>query len=138
MIRSILSVLAGIVLWGVLWAGGGAALAAALPGSFAQNGVTSSTELLVLLLAYSVVLSVFAGWVTARLAARFPVGHAWALGVVQVVIGIAVQASYWELMPLWYHLPFLLLLVPGNLLGARLTLQAEGQSQPNVPAVTRP
>jgi len=138
MIRSTLSVLAGTALWGVLWAGGNSASMAVLPGSFDENGVAASSGLLVLYLVYSALLSVLAGWVTARIAKRRPLAHAWALGLVQLAIGIAVQGAYWELMPLWYHLPFLALLIPGNLFGARLTLHAAGHSQPNVPAVTRP
>ncbi len=34
--------------------------------------------------------------------------------------GMSVQAAVWNLMPVWYHLVFLGLLVPGCLLGARL------------------
>ena len=120
MIRSILSVLAGTGAWGVLWVGGNSALATALPGSFDESGLTSSGGLLVLILVYSVALSVLAGWITARIARRSPTKHALALGALQLAIGIAAQAAYWELMPLWYHLPFLALLIPGNLLGAQL------------------
>jgi hypothetical protein len=32
-----------------------------------------------------------------------------------------VQASAWSALPLWYHLPFLALLVPACLLGGRMT-----------------
>jgi hypothetical protein len=120
MIRSILSVLAGIAVWGLLWVGGNSALAVAMPGSFDANGVTSSSGVLFLILVYSIFLSVLAGWATAVIARRSPTRHALALGLIQLLIGIAAQAAYWELMPLWYHLPFLALLIPGNLLGARL------------------
>jgi hypothetical protein len=120
MIRSILSVLAGTTTWGVLWVASNAALAAALPGSFDEHGVTSNGGLLLLILAYSIVLSVLAGWLTATIARTKPTGHALALGIVQLAFGIAAQSAYWSLMPLWYHLPFLALLIPGNLLGAHL------------------
>ena len=42
------------------------------------------------------------------------------LAVLLVATGVGVQASVWTLMPVWYHLAFLGLLVPGCLLGARL------------------
>ncbi|MCW5874766.1 MAG: hypothetical protein KIS88_09005 [Anaerolineales bacterium] len=42
------------------------------------------------------------------------------LGVVLLLVGIAVQRQYWKLMPLWYHLLFLALLVPTTLFGASL------------------
>jgi O-antigen/teichoic acid export membrane protein len=43
-----------------------------------------------------------------------------ALAAIQLAIGVAVQASFWDKMPVWYHLSFLALLAPGILLGARL------------------
>ena len=44
----------------------------------------------------------------------------WILAFVQLAIGIAVEASYWELMPVWYHLLFLALLIPATVYGGRL------------------
>ncbi len=56
---------------------------------------------------------------TARVARRAELRHALALGVVQLIIGILVQVQYWQVMPLWYHLSFLSLLLPGTVLGGR-------------------
>lgn len=42
------------------------------------------------------------------------------LGVLLLVVGIAVQASYWDALPAWWHLTFLLAILPFALLGARL------------------
>jgi len=42
------------------------------------------------------------------------------LAVLLLATGVGVQASVWILMPVWYHLGFLGLLVPGCLLRARL------------------
>jgi hypothetical protein len=60
------------------------------------------------------------GYVTARI-----VGVAWAfpavaLGVLLLATGVLVQLKLWYLIPLWYHLAFLLVLIPMTLLGARL------------------
>ena len=63
MVRSILSVLSGFVLWTVLWLSSNAALTAALPDAFREDGSTNSTGILVLLLVLSVVYSVIAGYV---------------------------------------------------------------------------
>ncbi len=39
-------------------------------------------------------------------------------GVILLIVGILVQRSAWNLfMPLWYHLVFLGLLIPGSVLG---------------------
>lgn len=118
--RSFLAVLAGVVLWGVLWVGAGSGLAAAMPGSFDAEGFTQSAGLLVLLLAISVLLSVLAGYVCAAIARANPMRVVQILAVIQLVIGIGVQASVWDEMPLWYHLPFLALVVPAHLVGGRL------------------
>jgi hypothetical protein len=44
------------------------------------------------------------------------------LGVVLAGVGAFVQSRVWKLMPLWYHLSFLLLLVPVTLAGAWIHL----------------
>lgn len=123
MIRSILAVLAGMVVWFVLWMGLNAGLAAAYPDRFDAAGVTADATLLGAFLLGSLVASLLAGWTTARLAVRAPVKHALVLGAIHLAIGIAVQASVWSQMPLWYHLPFLALVVPahwaGGVVGAR-------------------
>ncbi|MCG8456449.1 MAG: hypothetical protein MI919_09215, partial [Holophagales bacterium] len=118
--RCIGDVFAGMVGWAVLWLGTNAALAAALPGSFREDGSTDSVGILLLILVASVVFSVAAGYLTALVARQKPVAHGLALGIVQLLIGIAVQMQYWQVMPLWYHLIFLTLLLPGNVAGAWL------------------
>ena len=68
----------------------------------------------------SFVFSVAAGYLTAALAKTKPVHHAFALGILQLALGIGFEVSYWELLPVWYHLVFLVLLIPGNVLGGML------------------
>ncbi len=70
MLRIILAIFAGVLLWGILWVGFHAVLVAAMPGSFDDLGITESSGLLIVFLAISVVLSTLAGWTTARLACR--------------------------------------------------------------------
>jgi hypothetical protein len=43
-----------------------------------------------------------------------------AAGALLLVVGIAVQVSYWDALPVWWHLAFLVSIVPFTLLGARL------------------
>lgn len=119
MTRSILSVLAGFAGWTVLWLASNAALAAALPNAFREDGSTDSAGLLLLILVLSVVFSVVAGYVTARLARAKAKQHGLALGLALLAVGLVAQLQFWDVMPVWYHLSFLALLVPGALLGAR-------------------
>lgn len=120
MLRSIVAVVVPIVMWGVLWGGSNAAMRAAAPEQFDENMVTSNTGLLATAIAISVVLSVVAGLVCVKIAPRLHMRHVWILAIIQFVIGIAVQATVWELMPLWYHIPFLALVMPAHLVGGRL------------------
>lgn len=117
MVRSILSVFAGMVCWTVLWLGMGAALRAAMPTAFDANGMTQSNGILTLILVLSVAFSIIAGYITGVFARRREITHTLVLGVIQLGIGMLVQSSVWDQMPLWYHLSFLVLLIPGNVLG---------------------
>jgi hypothetical protein len=117
MLRSILSVLAGFFVWSALWLAANQAFRAITPGSFHEDGSVEGSGVLLMILAWSVVCSVAAGWVTGTVAKANPVKHATWLGVVQVLVGIAVQMGYWEVIPLWYHLCFLALLLPGHVVG---------------------
>ncbi len=119
MIRNILSVLAGFAVWTVLWLASNAAIAAAVPGAFGDDGATDNAAILVLFLVLSVVFSVVAGSLCVKLAREKPMRLAWILGVLLLAVGIFVQIQFWDVMPVWYHLIFLALLVPGVLLGAR-------------------
>ena len=46
-------------------------------------------------------------------------GPALGLCAVLVILGIGAETMSWGLLPVWYHLVFILLLVPATLLGAR-------------------
>ena len=127
MFRSIASVAAGAALWAALWVSGNAGLAAAFPTIIRQGEPMFHVPVLWTYIAWSVVLSIAAGYVTALVAKRSEMQHALALGILQLGIGVATEISYWELLPVWYHLVFLTLLVPGNLLGGwmRVTRRLE-------------
>jgi len=125
-VRALLAVVAGVILWGGLWTGVHAALAAALPDSFDADGLTQSAGLLLVFLAVSVGLSALAGYVAAWIAKRGPMRVVAILAGIQLVIGIGVQASAWELLPVWYHVPFLLMVVPAHLLGGWLRVGRGG------------
>ena len=120
MFRSVLSVLTGILTWGVLCVSANAVLMAALPGAFHADGSTDSVPILVFFLFYLTSLSVLAGYLTATLAPRQKQLHVLVLALIQLAIGIVVQAISWNATPLWYHIPFLALVVPAHLYGGAL------------------
>ena len=67
----------------------------------------------------SVIFSVASGYIAAVLAkenSRAPM----ILGIILLLVGIGVQASVWSLLPVWYHLIFLILLVPATIFGGKM------------------
>ena len=118
--RSVLAVLAGAVVWAVLWVGGTALLPAVFPRLVEPGAPITATGILVGLIVYGVILSVLAGWTTGRLAASEPLRHAAILAVIQLALGIRFETSAWDLTPIWYHLVFLALIVPATVYGGRL------------------
>ena len=122
MLRTILAVLAGVIIWTILWLGANAVLTAAMPGAFRADGSIASNGLLAVILVLSGLISLVAGYSTARLASAHEMSHALALGGVLFLIGLFAQSQYWEVLPLWYHLTFLALLIPATWLGGKLRL----------------
>ncbi len=120
MLRYLLAILAGFVLWTILFLGGNAVLAALVPSAFNEDGSTSSSMLLIVLLLLTVIYSVLSGITTARIAQAHQVRCGLVLGLLLLLVGIGVQLQFWDIIPLWYNLAFLALLVPGAWFGARL------------------
>jgi hypothetical protein len=76
-----------------------------------------------ILLVRSVIVSMISGLVTALIAKenfKSPLG----LGVLLLIFGIFLQAVHWDYMPLWYHIPFLIWLIPITILGGKLRKQS--------------
>lgn len=121
MMRTVLAVVAGFVVWTAVWFAANAALGAAgvLPP---QGEAVRELSALLPLLAASVVASLSAAFVASSLAREASLAPALWLGGVLLAVGVFVQAQYWELMPTWYHVTFLLLLLPMSLAGGRLCL----------------
>ncbi len=123
MIRSILAILAGNVGWTVLWLSSNALLKGiGLLRADATRRVDAPSTLLIMLVA-SVLFSIGAGYVTAAIAPGAGYWPVLVLCGIQLALGLFFQTQAWKLMPVWYHLSFLLLLAPATLLGAWLRLK---------------
>lgn len=129
MIRSIIAVLSGSVIWGVLWVAINGILQSAIPDIARADGRIDSVPVLGLFLFISIDLSVLAGYLTAWIIGRKEIGHTVALGILQLVIGIMVQMQYLELLPMWYHTLFLLFLIPGNIAGGYFRVRYRHRSR---------
>ncbi len=131
MIRIILGVIAGFITWSILWVGSDAVFSAisadwGKTSTDFQEAVADqtpyslSTAVLIALLIKSFIVSLISGFVTASIAGE-NTKSTLVLGIVLLLFGIFVQASHWNYMPLWYHIPFLLMLIPMTILGGKLT-----------------
>jgi hypothetical protein len=120
--RTVGAVLAGAVVWALLWVGGTSALRAMLPDVLSAARV-EHVGVLAALVVYSVGLSLLAGYTTARLSVTGAAmrNTAWLAGV-QFVLGVIAETAAWQATPVWYHVVFLALLVPATLLGGRLAV----------------
>jgi hypothetical protein len=130
MVRIILGVIAGFIAWSILWVGSDAILSAISTdwgktstefqeAAANRTPYALSSAVLIALLIKSFIVSIISGFVTA-LIARENTKSTFALGVLLLLFGIFVQAGYWNYMPLWYHIPFLILLIPMTVLGGKL------------------
>ena len=129
MARIILGMIVGFIVWSVLWVGSDAILSVISP----DWGKTSadfraavenktpyalSSTVLLLLLVKSFITSIISGFVTA-LIAKENTKSTLGLGVLLLIFGIFIQEAYWNYMPLWYHIPFLVFLIPMTILGGK-------------------
>lgn len=121
MLNTILAIMAGFIIWSVVWLGGNQVVTRLFPAAVAKDGSTKHTGLLLALIALSLLASLAAGYGVQWIAEDGSINPQLILGVLLVLVGIAVQRQYWKLMPLWYHLTFLALILPTVLYGATLT-----------------
>ena len=119
MLRLIIAVVAGYAVWTALWLGLGSMLRAMeiLP---AETVAIESTPPLLVLVAGSIIASLAAGFVVATIARSTATQPVLILGVLLFATGLFVELQYWHLMPVWYHVVFLVLIVPVCIVGARL------------------
>jgi hypothetical protein len=118
--RQAIAVAAGFILWSVGWFCYNAALRKFGLVSSDQTQPIHSVMALLALLAGSCILSLLAGFTAASIARSSPVAVAMGLGLLLLAVGLFFQIQLWRLMPFWYHLLFLVLLVPICFVGAWL------------------
>ncbi|HEX6063086.1 MAG TPA: hypothetical protein VFZ04_02645 [Longimicrobiales bacterium] len=124
--RTTTAVTAGAIAWAVLWVGGAALAGAIWPNIIVPNQRLEHSGALVGYILYSVMVSVAAGYLTARItqgAARaVPI-----LAAIQLALGLVIELSAWDKTPVWYHIVFLALLVPALLFGGSLWKRRSAQ-----------
>jgi len=131
MLRIILGLIAGFIVWSIVWVGMDALLSAISPGWFGKNFVefqnavnrnesfTPPVSVSVYLIFQSVLCSLIGGF-TAAAIAKENRKSTLTLGVLLLATGVFVEAYHWNYFPLWYHVSFLLFLIPATILGGKL------------------
>lgn len=118
MARSIIAVVVGFVLWSALWVGVNSTLFAQTSQAAARGEPVLHIRTLLGMLALSVICSLVSGAAAGRISGRtHPV---MILAGLLLLVGIGVEASAWNLLPVWYHVLFLGLLIPVTVIAGRL------------------
>lgn len=121
MMRSILSIIAGFILIGVLAFGADAVVRVAMPGwTLSPTGRVESAPVLLFITAYVFVFAVFGCYITAWLAPHSPMKHALILGLLGLLFNIVGTIMMWHTAPAWFHIVNLILVMPASWLGGRL------------------
>jgi hypothetical protein len=140
MLRGVAAVAGGLIVWIIVITAGNLAVRAVIPGygdaeaalRAAEVGYTAgqasmpfTLSMMVARLLLGGIASIVAG-ATCIWIARAATRASWALGILLVVLFIPVHAWLWQRFPVWYHLTFLLSLLPCALLGAALAARRRG------------
>jgi len=116
--RAMAGVLAGYAAWTVVWLAGNALFFGAAAEAAREGTPVTDAGTLAGLLVLAASASLLAGFLAALLGGERKRGTALLLGALLLLTGILVQAGVRSLMPAWYHIAFLIHLVPFVLLGA--------------------
>jgi hypothetical protein len=82
--------------------------------------------MLLSLILYGAALSLLAGYTTAAVKGAPAMPAVNALAGLQLALGLFFEVTNWPLLPVWYHVIFLAMIVPATLLGGRLKAGAAG------------
>lgn len=120
MLKIIVGVAAGFIFWSILWVGVDAILRSVWTSyDESVEAMTFSSSMLIVPLILSAAVSIISGFAAVLISkenSKTPL----LLGVLLLVVGIFVQLSVWDKIPLWYHLMFWILLVPMTVLGGKM------------------
>ena len=118
--RSILACLAGLLTWMIVVSLIDRLLRLSLPGYTAAEHTLQFTlgmkwARLVMAMVTSLAAGAVTGWISPS--SRWP---AWVVGVVVLAMFLPAHIAIWSKFPAWYHLTFLLTIIPAVVAGALL------------------
>ena len=131
MVRIILGVVVGFIVWSIVWVGGQATMVSLSPdwiGAYIASAersladgsqFTPDASIAAINLIRSFLTSLIAGYMAALVAGEYK-RSTMALGIILLIVGVAVEFVSWKLAPAWYHIIFVLALIPLTILGGRI------------------
>jgi len=126
MAKDILGVVAGLAVWIAIATVAGLAMRSQWPEyASVADAMTFTLPMMVARLAIGALATLGAGWVAAVIARR-PVLAPVTAGVLLVVVFVPQHVMLWDKFPVWYHLTFLVSLVPLTYLGGEIGAPWQG------------
>jgi hypothetical protein len=120
MARDILGVITGLAVWIAVASVAGMAMRSAWPEyASVADAMTFTLPMMFARLTIGALATVGAGWVAAVIARRSRLASMTA-GLLLVVVFVPQHLMLWEKFPVWYHLTFLVSLVPLAYLGGQI------------------
>ena len=101
--RNLAAIALGLLLTGLGIFSAAAVTPLAFPAAFTSQGHTTNALALVVMLAITEITTMFAGWISARLAPDHRLGHAIMMAVLGLAAAIFVGAIRWAAAPAWYY-----------------------------------
>ena len=122
-VRTIFAVLAGLLFFLAAEIGASLAARAFWPG-YAEAAINRSYSLPMLIarLMVGALATIGSGWVASRISGN-PRNAALSFGVALFAISLVWHINIWPEYPAWYHLVWLGCIIPGAVLGSRLSLK---------------
>jgi hypothetical protein len=132
MVRIILAVIIGFLVWSILWVGSEQVLSMIFPNWYGahqiafEKAVTNNTPffiddtaLLIWNVVRGIIVSIISGYIAALIAGENKTSTL-VLGVCLLLFGLYIVYMTWAMIPVWYHAVFSLMLIPMTILGGRL------------------
>ncbi len=126
MARDIVGVVAGLAVWIAIAGVAGVSMRSAWPEyASVADTMTFTLPMMFARLAIGGLATLGAGWVTAAIARRSVLARVTA-GLLLVVVFVPQHIMLWDKFPVWYHLMFLVSLVPLAYLGGQISAPWQG------------
>lgn len=119
--KAVVGVVSGLAAWIAMVAVAGLILRSSWPAyASVADAMTFTLPMMIVRLAIGAVATLAAGWVAGMISRRSTIATLLP-GVLLLIAFIPQHISLWEKFPIWYHLTFLLSLVPLTFAGGKLT-----------------